>query len=99
MHCRAGYGQWVVQLSQCIATPHGRSGQCNSCNAPPHYLGLVGGAPPVMHCLSPLGQWALQLVHDTLSLPKGSRRGNSYNALPHRPWGRGQCNSCNARAH
>ena len=46
-------------------------------------LGAVGSATPVKQCLAAWGQWAVQLVQCTATAP----------------WGGGQWNSCNARAH
>ena len=55
MHCETAWGQWAVQLLQFTASLPEGTGQCNSCNAPPHCLWAVGGAT-VMNCLTALGQ-------------------------------------------
>ena len=61
MHCLTALGQWAVQLLQCTATLPVGSGQCNSCNALPHFLGAVGSATLAMHCHTAWGHWALPL--------------------------------------
>ena len=92
MHCLTALGavgsgnpamQWAVQLVQCTAPLSRGSGQCNSCNAPPHCLGTVGTGTPAMHCLTTWEQWAAQLLQCTASLPGGRGQCNPCNALPH----------------
>ena len=84
MHCLTAWGQWAVELLQCTASLPGGSGQCNSCNAPPHRpggsgrcnscnalpqcLGAVGSAAPAIHCGTAWGQWAAQLLQRTAAL-------------------------------
>ena len=41
-HCLTAWGQWAVQLLQYTAALLGGSGQRNSCNALPHWLGGSG---------------------------------------------------------
>ena len=48
MHCLTAWGQWAVELLQCTASLPGGSGQCNSCNALPHRLGVLGSGTPAM---------------------------------------------------
>ena len=78
-------GQGAVDLLQCTASLPEGSGQCNSCNAPPHCLGAVGGATSTMHGLTAWGQWAVELLQCTASLPGGGGQCNSCNPLPHCP--------------
>ena len=59
--------QWAGELLQCTAAMLRGSGQRNSCNALPHYLGL----------------WAVELLLCTATLSGGSGLWNSCNALPH----------------
>ena len=97
------------ELLQCTATRHGGKGQCNSCNALPHCLGVVGSATPAIHRLTAWGQWAVQLLQCTASLPAGSGQWNSCNVRAHQLVGRGilprrqglpkERNSCNALPH
>ena len=46
LECTAltAWGQWAVELLKCSATVLRGSGQWNSCHAPPHCSGAVGGA-------------------------------------------------------
>ena len=85
MHCLTAWGQWALQLLQCTASLPGGSGQCNSCNAPPHCPGAVGSETSAMHCRTAWGQWAVQLLQCTAALPGGSGQCNSCKALPHCP--------------
>ena len=62
MHCHAAWGQRAVQLLQCTASLLGGSGQCNSCNTPPHCMGAMGTATPAMHRLAACRQWAVELL-------------------------------------
>ena len=55
-----------MQLLQCIASLPGRSGQWNSCNAPPH-------CP---------GQWTVQLVQCSASLLGGGGQWTSCDSQP-----------------
>ena len=41
MLCRTACRQWAVQSLQCTVSLPWLSGQCNSCNTVPHYLGGV----------------------------------------------------------
>ena len=43
IHCLTAWGQWAVHLLQHSALVAGGSGQCNSCNAMPHCLGVWCG--------------------------------------------------------
>ena len=72
-----------MDLPQCTAPLPGCSGQCNFCNALPHYLGAVGSGTPAVHCLTVWGQWAMDLLQCTASPLGGSGQRNSCNALPH----------------
>ena len=72
-----------MELLQRTASVHGGSGQCNSCNTLPHYLGTVGSGTRATHCLTACGLWAVQLLQYTAALPGGSGLWNSCNALPH----------------
>ena len=72
---------------QRTASLPGSSGQWNSCNALPHYLGAAGSATLAMHCLTALGQWAVDLLQCTASLPGGSGQWDSCNNRAHRPGG------------
>ena len=65
MHCHTTWGQWAVELLQCTTTLPGGGGQCNSCNALPHYLGAVGSGNSAVPCLTAWGQWAVQLPQCT----------------------------------
>ena len=87
MHCLTALGQWAVQLLQCTASLPGGSGQWNSCNTLPHYLGAVdsgtfalhcltalgavGSGTSAMHCRTAWGQWAVEPLQCTASLPWG----------------------------
>ena len=48
MQCYAAWGQRAVELLQCTTSLLGGSGQCNSCNALPHYVGAVGSGTLAM---------------------------------------------------
>ena len=85
MHCQTAPRQWGVQLLQCTASMPWGSGQCNSCNALPHWLRAVGSATPAMLWLTARGQCAVQLLQCTAALLWGSGQCNSCNPLPHRP--------------
>ena len=63
-------------LPRTAALPEG-SGQWNSCDTLPLFLGTAGCATPAMHCLTDWGQWAVQLLHYTASPPRGSGQWNS----------------------
>ena len=67
MHFPTAWGQWAVQLLQYTAALSWGSGECNSCNAPPHCLGAMGSATPAMHCLTAWGQWTVQLLPGDLA--------------------------------
>ena len=84
-HCRTAPERQAVQLLQCTASLLEGSGQCNSCNAPPHCLWAVDGATSTMHVLTALGQWASELLQATASVPGGGGQCNSCNPLPHCP--------------
>ena len=72
MHCHATGGQVAWELLQCTATPPGGSGQWNSYNTLPNYLGAVGAATLAMHCHAAWGHGALELVQCTATLPGGN---------------------------
>ena len=72
MHCPTGWGQWAVQLLQCLASLPWGNRQRNSCNALPHCLGAVGSGTPAMHYLTAWAQWAVQLLQCTAPLLGGS---------------------------
>ena len=75
-----------MQLLQCSASMPRGSGQCNSCNAVPQCLGVVGSATPAMHFNIAGGQWEVELLQCTASLPLGNGLCKSCHALP-RCWG------------
>ena len=91
--------QWAVPPLRCTATLPRSSGQCNSCDAFPHYLGALGSGTPTMQCHSAWGQWAMKLLQSTATVPWGSGQCNLCMARPHCPGGSGQCNSCNPLPH
>ena len=72
-----------MQLLRRTASLPGGSGQWNSCNALPHWLGAVETVTPAAHRLTAREQWAVQLLRRTTSLPGGSGQWNSCNTLPH----------------
>ena len=98
-----------MQLLSCTASLLVGSGQCNSCNAPPHCLGAVGSGHPAMYCLTAWGQWAVQLLQCTATPQAGGGQWNSCNARAHQLGGRGiparrrslpkERTSCNALPH
>ena len=79
-----GRRQMAAQLLQCTASVAGGSGQCNFCNALPHYPGAMSSGTPAIYCLTAWEQWAVGLLQYAASLPGGSGQCNSCNALPHR---------------
>ena len=83
MHRQTPRGEWAIELVPCTAKVHGGSGQCNSCNALPHYPGAVGSGTSAIHCLTTWGQWAVQIVQCHAPLPGGSGHCDSCNTLPH----------------
>ena len=68
LHHHIAWGQWAVELLQRTASPPGGSGQCNSCNTLPHYLGDRGRCNSCI-CIA--------------TLLRGGGHWNSCNALPH----------------
>ena len=57
----------------------GGSGQWDSRNALPHYLGVVGSGTPATHCPIAWVQWAMPPLQCSASLPGGSRQLGSCN--------------------
>ena len=96
MHCLTPWGQWAVELLQCIATPPGCSRVWNSynavphclggggsavlCNTLPHCLGALGGGTPTTRCQTAGGQGALKLLSYIAILCRGRGRWNSFTA-------------------
>ena len=80
-HCHTAWRLWAVGLLQCsVSLPWG-SGQCNSCNARPPYLGAVGSGIPTRNCRIAWGRPAVGLLQCTTPLPGGSGLCNCRNAL------------------
>ena len=96
-HFHTAWGQWAVQLLQCIgslpggighpkscnALPPWSSGQWNSCNAVLLCLGAVGVAIPTMHCHTAWGRWAVELLQRSSSLPGSSGHPKFCHPPPH----------------
>ena len=86
MHRHAPWGQWALEFMKCIATLPVCSGQWNSYNALPHYLGAMGTGPTPMHCHTACGHWAVECVPCTATVPCGNGKWNSCNPQPHYLW-------------
>ena len=101
LQCTASlpWGQWAVQLLQCTASLPGGSGQCNSCNALPHWLGAVGSATPAIHCRTAGGQWAAQLLQRTAAMALGQWAVDLRQYTAALPGGSEQCSSCITLPH
>ena len=101
-----------MELLQLVAPLHGDSGQCKSCNAPPHCLGQRAvalrqytaslrrrRAAPAMHCPAASGQRAVHPLQCLATPPWCRGQWISCNTLPHCLRGSGQWNSCNTLPH
>ena len=109
MHCHTAWGQWVVQLLQCSATPPGGAGQWKSCNARAHQLGGRGVLPRrlslpkerssynvPLHCMGAVGSATLAMHYLTARGQWAVELLSCTATRLKRSW---QLNSCKALPH